>query len=371
MSSSLLTNISAMTALQALSRTQQALSSVQGQISTGLKVSGASDNAAYWSIATTMRSDNDALGSVQDSLNLGASTVGVANSAMTATVSIMNQMKADLVTASTPGVDRSKIQSDITALQAQLRSISSSASFNGENWLSVDSTSPGYNATKSIVASFSRDSTGALTIGTIAVDTSTTKTYDAASSTAAFTAAVAPLATTLATDNLANNAAQALAKQTGAAADIAAAAATQATVDADTAALAAGQTGAGILDKTRVVSGTVLTGGIAALNVTGLTDSTNDLQTLHDYIDMVDNALTDLTNAAATLGSTQTRVTLQTNFVSALKDAITSGIGSLVDADMNQASTRLQALQTQQQLGIQSLSIANQNTQLILKLFGA
>jgi flagellin len=46
------------------------------------------------------------------------------------------------------------------------------------------------------------------------------------------------------------------------------------------------------------------------------------------------------------------------------------GVGSLVDADMNQESTRLQALQVQQQLGIQSLSIANQSAQAILKLFG-
>jgi flagellin len=45
------------------------------------------------------------------------------------------------------------------------------------------------------------------------------------------------------------------------------------------------------------------------------------------------------------------------------------GVAGMVDANMNTASTRLQALQTQQQLGIQSLSIANQNAQLILKLF--
>ena len=99
---------------------------------------------------------------------------------MTATISVMDQMKADLVTAATPGVDRTKIQSDITALQAQLKSISTSASFNGENWLSADSTAAGYNANKSIVASFSRDATGAISIGSINVDTSTTKTYDAA-----------------------------------------------------------------------------------------------------------------------------------------------------------------------------------------------
>src|SRR6516225_6942451 len=174
MSSSILTNMSAMTALQSLAQTQRDLNTVQSKISTGLKVASASDNAAYWSIATTMRSDNEALSSVQDSLNLGASTVGVANSAMTAIVSIMDQMKSDLVTAATPGVDRSKIQSDITALQAQLKSISTSASFNGENWLSADSTAAGYNANKSIVASFSRDATGAISIGTIGVDTSTT-----------------------------------------------------------------------------------------------------------------------------------------------------------------------------------------------------
>jgi len=56
-------------------------------------------------------------------------------------------------------------------------------------------------------------------------------------------------------------------------------------------------------------------------------------------------------------------------FNSALSDNYTTGTGALVDADMNQASTRLQALQTQQQLGVQSLSIANQSSQLILKLF--
>jgi len=52
-----------------------------------------------------------------------------------------------------------------------------------------------------------------------------------------------------------------------------------------------------------------------------------------------------------------------------LNDALTGGVSSLVDADMNEASTRLQALQTQQQLGVQSISIANQNAQMILKLF--
>jgi flagellin len=305
MSSSILTNQSAMTALQALSQTQHALNQTQTQISTGLRVASAQDNAAYWSIATTMRSDNQALSSVQDSLNLGGSTVGVANAAMNSTISVMDKIKSDLVTAAEPGVDRSKIQTDITALQGQLQSIANSASFNGENWLSVNSGTPGYNAIKSVVASFSRDTTGAISIGTITIDSAQTKLYDS------------------------NNQ-------------------------------------SGILDT---VNGTT-NASVATLNISALTDSTTDQATLSALTTQVDNAIQSITSAAATLGATQTRINLQSSFVSSLSDAITSGVGSLVDADMNQASTKLQALQTQQQLGIQSLSIANQNSQLILKLFG-
>ena len=62
-------------------------------------------------------------------------------------------------------------------------------------------------------------------------------------------------------------------------------------------------------------------------------------------------------------------MTTATTFNTALTTNYSNGVAGLVDADMNTASTRLQALQTQEQLGIQSLSIANQNAALILKLF--
>ncbi len=83
----------------------------------------------------------------------------------------------------------------------------------------------------------------------------------------------------------------------------------------------------------------------------------------------VDQALSAVTNYAALIGATQNRMTTANTFNTALMTNYSDGISGLVDADMNTASTRLQALQTQQQLGIQSLSIANQNAQLILKLF--
>jgi len=294
-----------MTALQALAQTEQSLNTTQSQISTGERVADASDNAAYWSIATTMRSDNGALSSVDDSLNLGSATVGVADTALTSVISVMDQIKDDLVSAAEPGVDKTKIQTNIDALQAQLSSIANSASFNGINWLSVNSGTAGYSPTANVVSSFSRDSTGSITVSTITIDTSSTKLYDAN-----------------------------------------------------------GQSG--ILDSVSSTTGE----SVANMDISALTDSTTDQATLSELTSQVDAAIQSITSAASTLGATKTRIDIQTNFVSALSDAITSGVGSLVDADMNEASTRLQALQTQQQLGVQSLSIANQQTTLILKLFG-
>ena len=177
--SSINTNISAMTALQSLQQTSKDLLKTQNRISTGLKVASAADNAAYWSIATTMKSDNDALSTVQDALGLGKGTVDVAYNAINQSITLVGQIKQKLVAAAAPGVDRSKIQSEISQLQDQLKGIAASATFSGQNWVSVDSSVTGYNATKSIVSSFSRTTTGAVSVGSISVDTSQSVLFDA------------------------------------------------------------------------------------------------------------------------------------------------------------------------------------------------
>ncbi|MBV1781698.1 flagellin, partial [Hoeflea sp.] len=99
-----------------------------------------------------------------------------------------------------------------------------------------------------------------------------------------------------------------------------------------------------------------------------LTGATTDAQ-VDDMIRVVDSILTQMTDAASNLGAVNKRIEMQDDFVSNLMDSIDSGVGRLVDADMNEESTRLKALQTQQQLGIQSLSIANSNSENILSLF--
>jgi flagellin len=302
---SLLTNASAITALQNLNATNKSMQTTQDRISTGMRVANASDNAAYWSIATTMRSDNAAMSTVKDALGMGAATVDVASAALKTTTDLVTQIKTKLVAASQPGIDRAKVQSEIKQLQDQIKSVADSSTFSGQNWLSVDTTSSTYTATKNIVSSFTR-SGSAVSVGTIDVDTSLISLFDSGAQT-------------------------------------------------------------GIIDKDRTVGTTTV--NVSTLDISALTDSATDQQTLKDYISGVDAALTDVTTAASDLGAVKTRITMQSDFVSNLMDAVTKGIGQLVDADMNTESTRLQALQVQQQLGVQSLSIANQSSQQILSLF--
>ena len=305
--SSIMTNLSAMTALQSLNTTNRNLANTQSRISTGYKVASASDNAAYWSIATTMRSDNSALSTVKDALGLGAATIDVAYTGMNSAIEVAMEIKNKLVAARQPGVDRTKIQSEITELQNQLTSIGDSSVFSGENWLSVNSGAASYNATKSIVSSFSR-SGAAITVGTISVDIDAVKLFDSNDQ-------------------------------------------------------------SGILDTVDTTTNGGVDYAVSTLDISALTDTDNDLADLDQMTAYVDAAISSMTTAAANLGAVKQRTNMQKEFVGNLMDAINRGIGTLVDADMNEESTRLQALQVQQQLGVQSLSIANQSSQTILSLF--
>ncbi|MDM9647421.1 MULTISPECIES: flagellin [unclassified Rhizobium] len=289
------TNNSAMAALQTLRNVNNNLSSTQSAVSSGLRVGKASDNAAYWSIATTMKSDNGALSAVSDALGMGAAKIDTAYTAVQSSIDVVTEIKAKLVAATEDGVDKGKINDEIKQLQQQLTSISASASFNGENWVS----SSGAGKTMSVVSSFIR------TAGGVSV------------STAGYTSTA---------DDL----------------------------------LFAG--GAGILDRdgSGTVSASISEFSISSSNTKGDIDS---------LITDAETALKGMTSLGSKLGSLQKGIDLQSDFVSKLSDSIDSGVGRLVDADMEEESSKLSALQTQQQLAIQSLSIANSSSQNILSLF--
>jgi flagellin len=83
----------------------------------------------------------------------------------------------------------------------------------------------------------------------------------------------------------------------------------------------------------------------------------------------VNSSIQNINSALAKLASGEKKFTIQQDFVSKLMDSLTGGIGNLVDADMAVESARLQSLQVKQQLGVQALSIANTQPQIILSLF--
>ena len=340
--SSILTNSSAMTALQTLSMTNKNLATTQNRIATGQRVSTASDNAAYWSIATTMRSDNGALSAVQDALGLGAATVDIAYTAVDKSVKELDEIKKLLAAATDSGLEgagRAKIQKDIDARLDALKSYADSAVFNGENMLSVDSSAAGYNVKKSVVSSFSRAG-GVVAVGTTDISLDDIKLYDA---NATLTAITAPADLT-----------KAWKTENGGVFDSTWSVDTTYDDDADPLTAEVALTTTLVIDD---------------LDVSTITNSAADTAKLKAYLSIVDGAIGALTDSAGDLGAMKNRISGQQDFVKSMRDAIDRGVGQLVDADMNAESTRLQALQVQQQLGIQALSIANGNSQSILSLF--
>ncbi|HML43424.1 MULTISPECIES: flagellin [Hyphomicrobium] len=316
--SSINTNIAAMTALQSLNQTNKSMLVTQNRISTGLRVGNASDNAAYWSIATTMRSDRSAVSTVSDALGLGSATVDVAMQGMEGAIKIAGQIKDKLLAARAPGLDRGKIQSEITQLQESLRSAVSTSNFSGQNWLAAD----GADSTRSLVSSFSRDASGNISVGTISVDLSKTRLLDTGSGTTGILDSMITAASGGADFRI---------------------------VPEDD--------GSGTPDPD-------------AINISTLTDDSQaNLDRIEDFIKGVDSAIAKMTDGATVLGAVKSRIDMQKDFADNLMDAIDTGIGQLVDADMNEESTRLQALQVRQQLGVQALGMANQSAQSILSLF--
>jgi flagellin len=380
-----------MTALQTLTKINSDLAQTQGRISTGLRVAKASDNAAYWSIASGMRSDNAALSAVQEALGLGAAKVDTAYAGMDSAIEVVKEIKNKLITAQEPSADRAKIQADITQLQQQLRGIAESASFSGENWLQADLS--GGAVTKSVVSSFVRDSAGNISVKKIDYPLDgTTVLFDTTGNTGILddTTAIEGASTTL---NI--NIAGVVSAYTVAAFttdDVIAAGAGASTFDgeyandgtndyvkvgADTWVLAVDQTGVPDQEVQYEDSG----GGLWAVDTgaspTNITSSLDTLTIntgttiaqLNGMLTMVEDGLSAMMNSASSLGSISSRIELQDDFISKLMDSLDRGIGRLVDADMEEESARLSALQVQQQLGIQALSIANSSTQNILSLF--
>src|SRR6476620_1107513 len=110
-----------MVALQTLRNINSKLDETNKHVSTGLRVNSAADNAAYWSIATTIRSDNGALGAVQDALGVGKSTVDTVATGLSHLQDPLQKGKEKRVSSSAPNLYRGKRPTGIKVLPPQLK----------------------------------------------------------------------------------------------------------------------------------------------------------------------------------------------------------------------------------------------------------
>ncbi|MGA0599603.1 flagellin [Caulobacter sp. KR2-114] len=275
MSLSVNTNTAALTALENLNKTNQNLTDIQNEISTGLSVSSAKDNASVWSIAQGQRADINSLASVKSSLNRAASIADVTNTAGSEVSDLLVQLREKVVSAMDPSLSttsRTALNADYQATLRQISQVVNSASFDGANILN-----------------------GSLTSNI---------------------------------QFLAN---------------------------------AQGNSFITLSTKDMSLSGPIIT--LAA------TSTINTVTSATSNLALLDASLANVNQALGDLGAQSSQISAHITFVGKLSDTLTSGVGNLVDADMAKDSARLQALQVQQQLGAQSLSIANQAPQVVLSLF--
>ena len=130
--------------------------------------------------------------------------------------------------------------------------------------------------------------------------------------------------------------------------------------------------GATNLTVLSTVDGSTITVSSQSMDVTALGISATTLLNSSgaaSALTSINSAIVRVSDKLAALGSASKRIEVQSEFTVKLTDILKEGVGNLVDANMAEESAALQALQIKQQLGIQSLAIANSNPQSILQLF--
>lgn len=302
-----ITNLSALNALAQLRSLSTEMNAASKALATGKRIADASDGPRGWAMAAQASSSRDTLMQVSDIMSTGRALLDVSQAGLDAVRTSMEDVRGLLVSARQSGVDRAAIQVEIAGILTDIQSQTNTAQLNGESILSVDSSAAGYNANYDIVANFA--SAGGAT------------------------------STSVLTINKAN----------------------VALIDPG------GGTAAGILDQDRTVGGT--TENVLGINIAALTDSAADQTTLNETIAIVTEAIDETITAQSLVGTTLNRANSQADFLTAIINAKDQAIATLVNANMEEEAARLTALQTQQALSIEALSISNSSLTSVLSLF--
>ncbi len=312
---------SVQSALQTLLFSNDTLQKTQERVTSGYKIASAADNSGYWSTATNLKSDGSVLSSVGDALDLGVSKVDTAYEAVTSLIDVVDQIMTQLTTAYEPGADREQINSAISALKENLKSVSQAASFSGDNWLY--NTSEQLADVKSVPYAFHKGVQGSVELQYLNVNTAETTLVD----------------TSDASRGLLTAAVDASAR------------------DADA--------GGGARDYYLVDAAS--TTGASGTEISVSSATTPD--ELDDMVYVVGQLSNKLNSLGSSLGTMSNRIDQQSTFVASLRDSLDKSVSRLVDADMEEESTKLKAYETQRDLAVQVVSMANNHKKALTNLF--
>ncbi|WP_343504631.1 flagellin [Alloyangia pacifica] len=313
--SSVITNSSAMNALSTLRNINKNLESTQNRISTGLKVNDAKDNASYFQISETMKGDSSAYSSINEGLTLTKNSVATASLGAESIGELAQQFLDKVSFAQGAKGGQAEVENDLKELVKQMETTLSQSTFNGDDMLGASS----YGGTD-------------ITADTIVA------------ATGAWTAAGATNA--------------------------------DATVAVNRNVVTGITRAGGTYDTTEIIVGThdmaslvtnfkAISNGFAAAADTAATGEAF----LSGVLATTEGVVSKVTDIATKLGQSEKSIENQQDFLTQVVSNIDSGVGAMIDADMEEEAARLQALQVQQQLATQSLSIANSAPQNILSLF--
>ncbi|MEM5542512.1 flagellin [Sulfitobacter sp. AS92] len=320
--SSINTNNSAMNALSTLRSVNQGLNQTQDRISTGLKVSSGKDNAAYFAISETMKGDSGMTKAVNESLTLTKNSVATARLGAEQFSDLATEFRDKVAFAQENKGGLDEIESDLTRLVADMAAIMSQSTFNGDDLVNAGKKgAAGANAVAGTMDAYGAVTAGA-TPSAAQADRSiiTGISRDTAGALQTTTITVSPVDLNAQLETF--------------------------TLIADSFASRAGAT--------------------TDVNASGGIDGD---EYLGNVLALADTATQNTVDAATSLGQSEKSIERQQEFLTKLSDNLDSGVGAMVDANMEEEAARLQALQVQQQLASQSLSIANQAPQNILSLF--
>ncbi|GBR07198.1 flagellin N-terminal helical domain-containing protein [Acetobacter oeni] len=310
MSLSINTNTSAMVALESLNSTTNELDSTENTISTGQKVSTASDNPAAYAIAQTMNGNISGLSAVSDGLSFAAEVVSTTTSAASSIISTLQLIQAAVTSVGQTGIDTATVGTEVEGYLDEINTYARDATMNGVNLLAGTGDAASANGVQSATLSNTLQYVTGLqgSVGTVS--------------------SVATGAEALTT--------------------------------------ALGLTSSILTAGGSTTSATDLAATLSAVFGSSVTPSATDLQSM---IQSVQSAITTMTGYASKFAAASNTITGMESYSANLSDSLTSGVGALTDADMAAESAKLTSLQTKQSLAISSLSVAKSSSQNILTLF--